>query len=211
MLNPQNLKVLGVGGSGYVYRCPGDLAYKVNVTQSEIDLLTAAGDCAITPLCHVLAKIDGAWWRRGLIMELVTPFDFKLVQAEERMAVKDKMVSLVERLHSSEVGIAHGDIKPDNFLRCRDGKLRLCDFNSARLLADDEVEDREGGVSDRDLAPSRGYPDGHGPPTIVDDSYALAVSVWELFTGKDALIDEDMEEALMKGKTVDLDEPGVEG
>ncbi|KAK3292509.1 kinase-like domain-containing protein [Chaetomium fimeti] len=205
LLTPQNLEVLGVGGSGYVYRCPGDVAYKVNVTQCEVDLMMVAGDCAITPLCHVLAKIDGAWWRRGLIMELATPFDFKLVPAEERMAVKDEMVSLVECLHSSEVGIAHGDIKPDNFLRCRDGKLRLCDFNSARLLADDEVEDWEGGVSDRYLAPSRGYPDSHGPPTIVDDNYALAISVWEVFTGKDALVEEDMEEALMKGKTVDLD------
>lgn len=206
ILTTHNLTVLGVGGSGYVYRCPGDLAYKVNVIQSEVDLLTAAGDCAITPLCHVLDKIEGAWWRRGLIMELATPFDFKLVPAEERMAVKDEMVSLVDRLHSSEIGIAHGDIKPDNFLRCRDGKLRLCDFNSARLLDDDEVEDWEGGVSDRYLAPSRGYPDSHGPPTIVDDNYALAISVWELFTGKDALIDEDIEEALKEGKTVDLDE-----
>ena len=130
ILTPRNLEVLGVGGSGYVYRCPGDLAYKVNVTQCEVDLMTAAGDCAITPLCHVLAKIDGAWWRRGLIMELATPFDFKLVPAEERMAVKDEMVSLVECLHSSKFGIAHGDIKPDNFLRCRDGRFRLCDFNS---------------------------------------------------------------------------------
>ena len=56
------------------------------------------------------------------------------------------------------------------------------------------------------MAPSRGYPETHGPPTVVDDNYALAISVWELFTGKDALIDEDMEDALMEGKTVDLDE-----
>ncbi|EAQ86598.1 predicted protein [Chaetomium globosum CBS 148.51] len=206
MLIPQHLEVLGVGGSSYVYKCHGDLAYKVNVTEREVDLMTAAGDCAITPLCHVLAKIDGAWWRRGLIMELATPFDFKLVPAKERMAVKDEMVGLVERLHSSGIGIANGDIKPDNFLRCRGGKLRLCDFDSARLLTDDEVEDWEGGVSDRYLAPSRRYPETHGPPTVVDDNYALAISVWELFTGKDALIDEDMEDALMEGKTVDLDE-----
>ena len=56
------------------------------------------------------------------------------------------------------------------------------------------------------MALSRGYPDSYGPPTIVDDNYALAISVWELFTGKDALMDEDMEKALMEGKTVDLAE-----
>ncbi len=203
---PQNLEFLGLGGSGYVYKCPGDFAYKVHATQHEVDLMTAAGDCSVTPLSRVLGKMDGVWAPRGLIMELATPFDFKRVPSGERRAVMDEMVSLLERLHSSEFGIAHGDIKPANFLRCRDGRLRLCDFDSARLIADDKVEGWEGFVSDRYLAPTRGYPDAYGPPTVVDDHYALAISVWELFTGKDALLEEDMEDAWKEGKTVDLDE-----
>jgi serine/threonine protein kinase len=141
----------------------------------------------------------------GLVIELATPFDFKLVPLEQRAVVKDEMVNLVERLHGREFGIVHGDIKPANFLRCRDGKLRLCDFDSARLIADKKVENWEGFVSERYLAPSRGYPE-YGPPTVIDDEYALAISVWELFTGKDALIEEDMEEILKDGRTVDIDE-----
>jgi len=57
----------------------------------------------------------------------------------------------------------------------------------------------------RYLAPSRGFP-GLGPPGVVDDEYALAISVWELFTGKEALVGEDMEEVLREGRTVDLGE-----
>ena len=201
----KKLEFLGLGGSGYVYKCPGGFAYKQNASQREIDLMKAAGDCSITPLSRVLRKIEGVLVPRGLIMELATPFDFRLVPAEEREAVKEEMVGLVERLHS-EFGIVHGDIKPANFLRCRDGKLRLCDFDSGRLIADEEAEGWEGFVSDRYLAPNRGFPDVYGPPTVDDDSYALAISVWELFTGKDALIDDDMEDVLKVGGTVDVDE-----
>ncbi|KEZ42490.1 hypothetical protein SAPIO_CDS5701 [Scedosporium apiospermum] len=179
-LLPENLEVLGLGSSGYVYKCPRGFAYKVHVSQREVDLMKAAGDCSVAPLS-------------------------RLVPAEKRKAIQEEMVSLVERLHSSEIGLVHGDIKPANFLRCRDGKLRLCDFDSARLIADEEAEGWEGFVSERYVAPSRGFPD-YGPPTVGDDNYALAISVWELFTGKDALIDEDMEEVSKYGRAVDVDE-----
>lgn len=205
LLHYSALEILGLGGSGYVYKCPGDLAYKQHATQREVDLMTAAGDCAVTPLSRVLREVDGVLRPEGLVMELATPFNFKSVSPTDRAAVKDEMVALVARLHSSEFGIVHGDIKPANFLRCRDGRLRLCDFDSGRFIADEEVEGWEGLVSERYLAPSRGYPE-YGPPTVLDDGYALAISVWELYTGKDALVEEDMEEGLKDGRTVDLDE-----
>ncbi|KAK4242558.1 kinase-like domain-containing protein [Achaetomium macrosporum] len=205
ILHPKTLEFLGLGNSGYVYKCPGGFAYKTQASQREAHLIKAAGDCAVPPLSRVMREIDGVLVPWGLIMELATPFDFKRVPAEERKAVKGEMVSLVERLHGSEFGIVHGDIKPANFVRCRDGRLRLCDFDSARLIADEKAEGWEGFVSERYLAPSRGFPE-YGPPTVVDDDYALAISVWELFTGKDALIDEDMEQVLKEGGTVDLDE-----
>ncbi|KAK3299671.1 kinase-like domain-containing protein [Chaetomium fimeti] len=157
--------------------------------QREVDLMTAAGDCSIAPLSRVL-------WERG----------GGVVPAEQRAAVMQEMVGLVERLHSSEFGIVHGDIKPANFLRCRDGKLRLCDFDSARLIADEKAEGWEGFMSHRYLAPSRGYPYRRPPPTVIDDEYALAISIWELFTGKDAFIEEFMEDVFKDGRTIDVDE-----
>ncbi|KAK3308976.1 kinase-like domain-containing protein [Chaetomium strumarium] len=202
----KNLEFLGLGGSGYVYKCAGGFACKVLATQREVDFMKAAGDCSAAPLSRVMGKVDGGVLVPcGLIMELATPFQFKLVPADERRAVMDEMVGLVERLHGPEFGIVHGDIKPANLLRCRDGRLRLCDFDSARFVADEEAEGWEAFISDRYLAPSRGFPD-YGPPTVLDDDYAFASSVWELFTGKDAFIDEDMEDVLREGRTVDLDE-----
>ncbi|KAL2138653.1 hypothetical protein VTI28DRAFT_6456 [Corynascus sepedonium] len=204
--NHNNFEFLGLENSGYVYKCPGGFAYKTQSSDREVDFMKAAGDCSITPICRVMDRVEdrnGVLVPWGVIMELATPYNFKLVAPEERKAVMDEMVGLVERLHS-EFGIVHGDIKPANFLRC-DGKLRLCDFDSARFIADETTEGWEGFFSDRYLAPSRGFPDV-GPPTVIDNNYGLAISVWELFTGKDALIGEDFEDILPKGKTVDLTE-----
>ncbi len=42
----------------------------------------------------------------------------------------------VDYLHS--VGVAHGDIKPDNLLLGADGRVRICDFGSAQLASPGE-------------------------------------------------------------------------
>lgn len=42
----------------------------------------------------------------------------------------------VDYLHS--VGVAHGDIKPDNLLLGADGRVRICDFGSAQLAGPGE-------------------------------------------------------------------------
>lgn len=60
-------------------------------------------------------------------------------------------------------------------------------------------------MSDRYLAPRRGFPHRMPPPTVDDDLYTLAITIWELYTGKDALMGEDMEDLLQTGKTVDLE------
>ncbi|KAG7289119.1 hypothetical protein NEMBOFW57_005482 [Staphylotrichum longicolle] len=210
MLHPDNLTTLALGRSGYLYKCVEGCAYKARATQREADLMAAAGDCAVAPLSLVLRHDadDGGLVPSGLIMELAAPVDFALVPAAERRAVMDEMVGLVERLHGGEVGIVHGDIRPASFLRCRDGRLRLCGFESARLIADGGAEGWEGRlvVSERYRAPSRrGFPAG-GPPQVVDDEYALAVSVWELFTGKDVSAEGNVKQDLKEGWMVDLEE-----
>lgn len=70
---------------------------------------------------------------------------------------------------------------------------------------DDDGDEWEGFFSDRYLAPNRGWPDDLKLPTAGDDWYGLAISLWELYTGEDALMHEDMEELLREGRTVDAE------
>jgi len=203
LLRSERLRIIAMGAIGYVYRCPGNFAYKQHAGQREFDLMKLAGDCSIKPVCRVVRLIQGVSVMDGMVMELATPFDFKAVSPQDRAMVKDEMIGLLSRLHD-EYGIIHGDIKPSNFLRCRDGKLRLCDFEAARRIGGEDVEEWESGVSERYIAPNRGFPDRFPPPTVQDDWYALAISLWELYTGRDAMIDQDMEELLQEGKTVDV-------
>jgi hypothetical protein len=86
---PKNLEVLGLGASAYVYKCPSGFAYKLQASQHEVDLMTAAGDCLITLLSRALRDVNGVSIPTGLIMELAAPFDFKLVPDEQRAAVME--------------------------------------------------------------------------------------------------------------------------
>lgn len=136
----RELSVLAIGFSGYVYKCGEDLVYKMNASQREFDLMRAAGDCAVTPLSRVLCTFDsGQVFTDGLVTELGTPFDIMSVPRDKRADVKDEMVALLTRLHQVH-GIIHGDVKSVNMVRCRDGSLRFCDFDSARRIKDDASE-----------------------------------------------------------------------
>ncbi|KAK3078500.1 hypothetical protein LTS18_007349 [Coniosporium uncinatum] len=112
-------------------------------------------------------------------------------------------VGSLQHLPSDDLDDMSPDVKPDNFLRCRDGKLRLCDFDSARGVDDDE-EGYEGMVTGEFLAPNRDYYRTGRPPTISDDIYALGLSIWPLYTGDKDLENEDMEEVLRDKRTVDV-------
>ena len=134
----------------------------------------------------------------GILTELQTPFDFKSIATKDKATVSNKMISLVQTLHD-RYGVIHGHIKPGNLLRCSDGKLRLCDFGSARLVYECP-EAWEGLASDSYLAPNRDYFNTSAPPTTKDDLFALGVSLWELHVGEDAL----MKDVLKERRTVDL-------
>jgi serine/threonine protein kinase len=131
------------------------LAYKQNATQREFDMFRAAGDCAVQAVGRVMKIADSDSGRpivSGILTELQTLFDFKSIATKDKATVSKEMIFLVQTLQD-RYGVVHGDLKPANLLRCYDGKLRLCDFDSARLV-DECPEAWEGLVSDRYLAPN---------------------------------------------------------
>ncbi|KAK0724627.1 kinase-like domain-containing protein [Lasiosphaeris hirsuta] len=205
ILNPANLEVIAICGSGYVYRCPAGCAYKMHASRHEFDMMRAAGDCSVRPLSRVLRRTKtGQIRQRGILMELATPFDVQAVAPCDRGAVKDEMVALVDRLHD-EYNMVHGDIKPANLVRHRDGTLRFCDFDNARrtIPHDGEQPWDFAGHTSRYLSPRRRL--GHeSPPTKDDDRYALAASLWELYTGEDPPAHEDDWTVVGPRKPMDL-------
>ena len=100
ILQIETLEVNTTGASGYICRCPGDLVYKMQAMEREFQLMTAAGDCSITPLCRIVRELDGRTVTDGIIIELATTFDFKTVLLGDRARVKDEIIALLKRLHS---------------------------------------------------------------------------------------------------------------
>lgn len=206
ILRLEFLTVLGTGNQWYVYKCDGDLAYKQHGRNDEYSM-NDTGDISIPAFSRVLQLLgDDQIIIEGIIMEPGTPVRFEEVKSPtERDKVKDEMLSLVTRLHS-EKRIVHGDIKLSNFLRAKDGSMRLYNWDTPlRLDSVTEAEEWEGGCNPQYTSPNRRFSDCR-PSTVEDDMYALAITIWELYTGEEALADEfdEPEELLPQGHTVDV-------
>ncbi|KAK6542627.1 hypothetical protein TWF694_006570 [Orbilia ellipsospora] len=149
-------------------------------------------------------------------MEVAQPFYLYIatgLSPDDKKEVRDQMIKAVEVLHN-EKNMIHGDIKPANFLKCSDGRIVLFDFESARLMDEDHHAWMDG-----DGQRTSGYysseclnrcPGSYNiSPTKFDDQYALAFSVWELYTGKISLSEfpyggDNLMDYIKGGRTVDV-------
>jgi serine/threonine protein kinase len=135
------------------------IVFKDRGSQREWTIQMLAGDCAIKPHGRVLQNQDGTPVLDGFLMDLAAPLDCASLAISEHELVMRHTIYCVETLHST-YKIIHGDIKPDNMLRCSDGRVRLCDFAEARKVDEDPAQ-WEGTVTVNYLAPYRChfYPD----------------------------------------------------
>ncbi|KAF3937484.1 hypothetical protein ABW19_dt0201818 [Dactylella cylindrospora] len=188
----------GSGSCGDIYKL-GDIAVKPFSTNREATMIKLAGDCAIKVLGHVMKIYEGRPVVCGLLLEAAQPLDITKIGHSEKFAIALEMISTVEKLHDT-YHLVHGDIKSENWLRCKDGKLRMCDFEAARPICED-WKHWDGLVTRRYFSPRRspGW-----RPMVFDDLYALAITIWEVYTGKHAFLGEYMDDVHVSRRTVDV-------
>ncbi|KAF3903735.1 hypothetical protein AA313_de0210192 [Arthrobotrys entomopaga] len=197
-----------------------NMAIKPGAIPREIEMTALAPpECCVRVFGHVYIfdLPNGQPRKIGLTMEIAQPFYQYLrtgLSLDEKRRVRDQMIGVVGRLH--EKNFIHGDIKPSNFLRCSDGRIVLCDFEAARPEDEDYKAWMDGRGQRTNLYYSpeclRRHPGGIDiPPTKVDDRYALAISIWELFTEKPPLEEyfyggDPLSNYIQRGGTVDVTE-----
>jgi serine/threonine protein kinase len=78
--------------------------------------------------------------------------------------------------------IVHRDVKPENILVCHDGNVQLSDFGIARMM---EQSTASGNYQGQIGTPAYMAPEqSQGKPCPASDQYALAITVYEWFTGQ---------------------------
>ncbi|EPS38223.1 hypothetical protein H072_8089 [Dactylellina haptotyla CBS 200.50] len=217
----RNTKILGNGSNGTVYEF-GEFAFKGFSTicisefgswsfsdpDVEWRMINLAGDCAVNPVGRVfnLHEETGEPYLVGFLTEIGTPLDFKLLSDTEKNATKDEMIQLVTELHQKQ-GLVHGSIMPKHFLRCKDSKLRLIDFETARVI--EEAPKRLVKISNRILSPNKKRENPKLSFEELDDWYALVLVIWEMYTGKtpyEINFENVEEEDVVKQQAVELTE-----
>ncbi|KAG5493771.1 hypothetical protein JKF63_01603 [Porcisia hertigi] len=153
------VKLVGEGGCSFVYEgCNNATGERVALrrcvfTESEqqqgsLDELSIHRD--LCPNDYIVTYLDsGIVYRPGtplpemwVVMEFcegpsLQEYINKRLQSPEPFSagevfeIVDNLVHAIGHLHSQSPPVSHWDIKPDNFLFTRTGRLKLCDFGSA--------------------------------------------------------------------------------
>ncbi|KAK0624946.1 hypothetical protein B0T17DRAFT_507974 [Bombardia bombarda] len=181
-----------IGTRGLLYRFSDSLVYKTNITPREADLIEAAGDLTLKLRTRVLWKGSRSpAGTKAVIIDHGRRFMPPDVAPDKRKAVVLEMFLLLDKLHNQH-GIVHGDIRASKFLWGRDGRLKLVDYGSAKFITEDPkswnachaTETHFTSMRARRPRDSGNKVDRIPPPTVFDDYYALAVTIWTMFTGK---------------------------
>jgi formylglycine-generating enzyme required for sulfatase activity len=101
----------------------------------------------------------------------------------EALEYINRTAEALEHVHAQ--GLLHRDIKPDNIMRCNDGRIKLIDFGLAKQF-DPTLTYQNTGCLTEGYAPIEQY-ERRGKFTNALDVYALAATLYYLLTGKNPL------------------------
>jgi Protein kinase domain len=197
---------LGSGGQGTVYlaNTSAEDEHQSLVALKEFILPAHAGEEAVRRVAlevereasllsrlnhkQIVRMIDSFVedWRIYLVQEYLEGKSLQnVVAAEGQMDVSAaiglglQMCEVLDYLHSQETPIVHRDFTPPNLMLCRDGMLRLIDFNVAFQA---EFNSGKTIVGKRNYIPPEQF---RGQSCAASDIYALGGTLFYLLSGED--------------------------
>jgi tetratricopeptide (TPR) repeat protein len=200
-------RLLGRGGMGAVYlahRADGQFEQKVAIKLIDLPLATAVFQGRFRQERQILAGLnhpyitrllDGGVTRAGelyLVMEYVDGLPIHRYCQEHQLSIEQRLEIFLRVSEAVQFAhqnfIVHRDLKPDNILVVEDGRPRLLDFGTAKMLSPSQTapgsqETREGYQSYTPLYASPEQVMGN-PITTASDTYSLGVLLYLLLTGE---------------------------
>lgn len=198
-------KLVGKGGNGAVYLAKriDDFSKEVAIKLIPTFSATKSNKDNFRRERQILARLeheniaqilDGGTTSDGtpyLVMEFIkgVPLDEfcrqKNLSLNERLQLFEEVCKAVSFAHQNLV--VHRDLKPNNILVDRSGKVKLLDFGIAKLLQPENFDFSENKTLESNaLTPEYASPEqiNGGNITTASDVYSLGVVLYELLTGK---------------------------
>lgn len=208
------LELIGAGGMGSVYKArqpklDRTVALKILSVADKDERFAERFEQEARTLARLshpnivtvfdYGETDGLYF---LLMEFVEGLNLRQIMGASRLAPAQALAivpPICEALqYAHDLGIVHRDIKPDNILMDRSGRVKIADFGIARLLenAREEVTeyapDHKASASSLTREMILGTPNYMAPeqgtdPEKVDhraDIYSLGVVFYEMLTGE---------------------------
>ncbi len=206
------LELIGAGGMGAVYKArQPQLDRLVALKLLTVDAVDARFTQRFQQEAQTLARLShpnivtihdygeaGGFYY--LLMEFMEGLNLRQLMGAERLAPKQALAivpSICEALeYAHDHGVVHRDVKPENILMDKEGRVKIADFGIARLLGKpshpsakraSEATTKAGLTSDRVLGTPRYMaPEQSKTPEAVDhraDIYSLGVVLYEMLTG----------------------------
>jgi len=187
--------------------------YVIKITSTwEIDMMLAAGKCAVAPLIAVTGYyMEGSNDVDGFLMHRFTPLleYIESLNSEKRVAVVYAVLALIEDLNKYMI---HGDLKPENLVIWQSQsqiRILLIDFENSQFIHSSRYDDNQQ-ITLRYCSQKRirNPLSKEAPLRKADDDYAAAVTGYTIITGERAfngMSERDMERAIEQGQTPDME------
>lgn len=187
-LEDSSASIITNGSNCPIYKYSNTLAYKPVCRKRETKLMVVANELTLQVVSKVgvVDDMSAQWYQKGALMELGYPLDITRILPAERVSIAKHMLILVTALHRK--GILHGDIKPERFVKQPGSDaLKIVDFSSARMIDDSDLNSWPGETPTIEYTSPNRSAEGEAS-TPFDDYYALAVSIWSIFSGQRPMV-----------------------